>query len=447
MNTASLLPVLCICALSLRASRGTGFKYKFPALRHVNAEQSAATPPGDPGRASARYSSHASFRNWCQYTVSKTVSCQVHNGTTSLVQRMFQSCRWPGPCSNVISYRTLVRPTYRVAYRQVTALEWRCCPGFLGEDCHEECMNCTSYTEMIDRLRFIESKVALLENARLPSLSGSSLPEGSTDNEVDTPNPTPFEPPTLGLPGARGPPGPVGPPGIPGPPGPPGPKGQVGPVGYPGSKGSPGPKGEMGFPGEIGQPGPPGPPGLPGPTTVLSLRGDILPLGEGLQPFMELGPPGPPGPRGPPGSPGPAGVPGIPGIPGRDAEGGYSGIPGPPGPKGDRGETGPPGLTGEQGHPGAPGPKGDPGESQSESDAVQQLREALKILAERVLILEHMMGIHENPVEPGSGLDALIDPVPLAAVKTRRAEPISFSSPLLGGSRWGSKGRERKSQN
>ncbi|KPP71139.1 hypothetical protein Z043_109977 [Scleropages formosus] len=55
MNTASLLPVLCICALSLRASRGTGFKYKFPALRHVNAEQSAATPPGDPGRASARY--------------------------------------------------------------------------------------------------------------------------------------------------------------------------------------------------------------------------------------------------------------------------------------------------------------------------------------------------------------------------------------------------------
>ncbi|CAB1352453.1 unnamed protein product [Coregonus sp. 'balchen'] len=74
-------------------------------------------------------------RNWCQYTVSKTVSCQVHNGTETLVQRMFQSCRWPGPCSNLI--RTLVRPTYMLTYRQVTALEWRCCPGFMGNDCRE----------------------------------------------------------------------------------------------------------------------------------------------------------------------------------------------------------------------------------------------------------------------------------------------------------------------
>lgn len=30
----------------------------------------------------------------------------------------------------------------------------------------------------------------------------------------------------------------------------------------------------------------------------------------------------------------------------------------------------------------------------AQGEAVQQLREALKILAERVLILEHMIGIH-----------------------------------------------------
>ncbi|CAJ0968707.1 unnamed protein product [Ranitomeya imitator] len=59
--------------------------------------------------------------------------------------------------------------------------------------------------------------------------------------------------------------------------------------------------------------------------------------------------------------------------------------------------TGEPGLKGEDGH------KGDDGE------AVQQLREALKILAERVLILEHMIGIHDTLsfVEPGSGQDIL----------------------------------------
>lgn len=31
-----------------------------------------------------------------------------------------------------------------------------------------------------------------------------------------------------------------------------------------------------------------------------------------------------------------------------------------------------------------------------QGEGVQQLREALKILAERVLILEHMIGIHGN---------------------------------------------------
>ncbi|CDQ68149.1 unnamed protein product [Oncorhynchus mykiss] len=36
-----------------------------------------------------------------------------------------------------INYRTLVRPMYKLTFRQVTALEWRCCPGFLGDDCKE----------------------------------------------------------------------------------------------------------------------------------------------------------------------------------------------------------------------------------------------------------------------------------------------------------------------
>ncbi|XP_064424911.1 collagen alpha-1(XXVI) chain-like [Latimeria chalumnae] len=59
------------------------------------------------------------------------------------------------------------------------------------------------------------------------------------------------------------------------------------------------------------------------------------------------------------------------------------------------------------GLPGEPGQKGEPGETGAEGEGVQQLREALKILAERVLILEHMMGVHDpsSAVEPGSGLE------------------------------------------
>ncbi|KAJ8414491.1 hypothetical protein AAFF_G00036930 [Aldrovandia affinis] len=426
MRMTAILYILYMWMFSPGLSRGTGFIYQFPGVtvQHTNSEQSVGPP----------VSASAHRRNWCQYIVSKTVSCQMQNGTETLMQRVFQSCRWPRPCANLISYRTIVRPTYKVGYRQVTALEWRCCPGFLGDDCSQECMNCTSYTDMSNRLRTIESKITLLEYAGPPSVH--NLPEGSTDNEVDAPNPTPFVPPAVGLPGVRGPPG------IPGSSGPPGPAGETGPIGRPGPMGPPGPKGQMGFPGESGLPGPPGP---PGPPSAFPLRGDVFGLTTREQDQDEEsplpptrpayvnqrvtpGPPGPPGPRGTPGPsgpPGPAGPPGNPGSPGRDAERGYSPKTGEPGPKGDRGETGPPGLTGEQGQPGTPGPKGEPGESLPEGEGVQQLREALKILAERVLILEHMIGIHESPEEPGSGLYALTDPVPLPAVKIKRAEPAS----------------------
>ncbi|TSN21158.1 Collagen alpha-1(XXVI) chain [Bagarius yarrelli] len=466
MASCAFWSALCLFFMSsVGLSFGTGFIYPFPGLtlQHVSSEQSVAGPPGS-GISSQR-------RNWCQYTVSKTVTCQVHNGTETTVQRVFQGCRWPGHCSKVISYRALIRPAYKVAYRQVTALEWRCCPGFLGSDCsivkcsrnthvtyftktygtvcgvkdmshritlqmliiradfaqllgflstqiclflsfHAECMNCTGYTQMNNRLINLENKIKLLQEAGPRLSSGNTLPERSTDNEVETPEPTPRGPPPFWQPGSRGPPGPKGPPGSSGPPGP------AGENGPPGRQGPTGPKGERGIPGEIGPPGPPGPPGQPGLPNSIPLRGDVFQVLNA----DETGPPGP------------AGVPGLPGLPGQDAPRGLPGRTGESGLKGDRGERGPPGFIGEQGLAGpmgAKGQKGEPGESLTDGEGVQQLREALKILAERVLILEHMIGIHENPAEAGSGLDGLSDALGLPAGKMKRAESVRFRSSSL----------------
>ena len=41
-------------------------------------------------------------RHWCHYTVTRTVSCQVQNGSETVIQRVYQSCRWPGPCANLV---------------------------------------------------------------------------------------------------------------------------------------------------------------------------------------------------------------------------------------------------------------------------------------------------------------------------------------------------------
>nr|XP_020480148.1 collagen alpha-1(XXVI) chain-like isoform X2 [Monopterus albus] len=431
MMSLSFVCALCMWISLVCPSLGTGFMYHFPGItmqrQRVKSEQSGIM--GSPGSGS-----RTQLRNWCQYTVSKTVSCKVHNGTETAVQRMFQSCRWPGPCSKVISYRTVIRPSFKVTYKQVTALEWRCCPGFVGEECREECMNCTSFTDMNSRIKAIESKIRLLEEGR-PSLPTVSLPEGSTGNEVDTPQPTPIGRPSH-LPPGRGPPGPIGPPGLPGSAGAPGPAGRAG------LPGPIGPKGDRGLPGEIGLPGPPGPPGPPGLSSFpIQARGDVfhvdnqeeIPFRSALPaPQVVVGPPGPTGPVGPSGPAGPRGAVGIPGLPGQDGQEGLQGRPGMPGPKGDPGERGPPGVSGERGLPGAPGPKGEAGEGLNEVEVVQQLREALKILAERVLILEHMIGIHEN--SEASGFVGFSDPLLFSAINIKRLQPVQtpLQTPLLG---------------
>ncbi|NXM56531.1 COQA1 protein, partial [Illadopsis cleaveri] len=380
---------------------GTGFLYQFPAstLQHNYPEQSS----GSPG------SGFASRRHWCHYTVTRTVSCQVQNGSETVIQRVYQSCRWPGPCANLVSYRTLIRPTYKMSYRTVTTLEWRCCPGFTGSNCEEECMNCTRLADMTERLNTLEAKILLLEAAeRSPGLENNLPITGTTATWYEELLPDAFpllNPGTVlrknvGSAGQVGPPGPVGPTGLPGPPGPKGEKGQPGERGPAGPPGMLGPQGPRGLPGETGIPGPPGPPGPPAtPSLPLTFQQGVL---YSLQPTAEKeSPPGASGPKGPPG---PIGAPGSQGLPGS---------PGQPGPKGSKGDPG------ERGEPGKKGEEGDKG---TDGEGVQQLREALKILAERVLILEHMIGIHDSlsSIEPGSGQDVIPGSPLRSSIKIKR---------------------------
>ncbi|XP_075450456.1 collagen alpha-1(XXVI) chain isoform X2 [Ascaphus truei] len=416
---------------------GTGFMYQFPAsnLQHNYPDQNSASASG----------SFSNRRNWCQFTVTRTVSCQVQNGSETVVQRVYQSCRWPGPCANLV--RTLLRPMYKVSYRTVTTLEWRCCPGFTGSNCEEECMNCTRLAAMTDRINTLEAKIVILETAE--KTSENDLPNTRTTatwNEDFLPDAIPLLSPGAifrksGLPGIPGSIGPIGLPGAKGE------RGQVGEVGPPGSPGPMGSQGPRGTPGETGLPGPHGPPGPPGPPGIpLSLPRGVL---YSLQPNVERGngephvvstitdtimsgvpgtrgPAGPIGPPGPPGSNGPAGPMGASGPQGKP---GHSGQPGVKGQKGDQGELGMTGEQGVKGPPGEPGNKGEDGHKGEEGEGVQQLREALKILAERVLILEHMMGIHDtvSSIEPGSGQDVLGSVFP-NSIKLKREQQQRYQS-------------------
>ncbi|KAM6900564.1 EMILIN-2 [Xenentodon cancila] len=77
-------------------------------------------------------------KNWCAYVVHKNVSCAVVGGTESFLQHELLPCPPELPnCAQQVIYQTHFRPMYKIAYKTVTELEWRCCPGYQGTDCME----------------------------------------------------------------------------------------------------------------------------------------------------------------------------------------------------------------------------------------------------------------------------------------------------------------------
>uniref|UniRef100_A0A8B9SWI8 EMI domain-containing protein n=1 Tax=Anas platyrhynchos TaxID=8839 RepID=A0A8B9SWI8_ANAPL len=304
--------------------------------------------------------------NWCSYAVTRTVSCLVQNGT--FLQRVFQGCRWPLPCSGG-SYRAVVRPAYRVALRTVTALEWRCCPGHGGAACEEGgrgnggmsglwgglralhptfsslgCLNCSRVGELTARLATLEAQVT----PPVPPQGATTSPPHGCGSPGGGHLAVPIS--FAGGPavGGRSPP-------VPSPPGPPGP---------------PGRDGARGLPGERGPPGPPGPPAPVGPAIprLTDPSKDVFFWGGAVG--------------------------GVPAPPKRLlwllrclVSGLCSGCP-------------PPIRQRVWGCPPAPLPLPPPSFS-PQGEGLHQLREALKILAERVLILETMIGLYEPPAAAG----------------------------------------------
>ncbi|MBN3270503.1 EMIL1 protein, partial [Polyodon spathula] len=77
-------------------------------------------------------------RNYCAYVVTRTVSCMVEDGVETYVKPDYQPCSWGSiQCSRIVTYRTYMKPRYKVAYKIVTEMEWKCCYGYSGDDCSE----------------------------------------------------------------------------------------------------------------------------------------------------------------------------------------------------------------------------------------------------------------------------------------------------------------------
>ncbi|KAK5860182.1 hypothetical protein PBY51_021677 [Eleginops maclovinus] len=77
-------------------------------------------------------------RNWCAYVVRKNVSCAVQGSVESFQEPVMAPCPAYQPdCQQQVTYHNRFRPTYKIAFKTVTELEWRCCPGYQGLDCKD----------------------------------------------------------------------------------------------------------------------------------------------------------------------------------------------------------------------------------------------------------------------------------------------------------------------
>uniref|UniRef100_A0A8C7H6E6 Elastin microfibril interfacer 3 n=1 Tax=Oncorhynchus kisutch TaxID=8019 RepID=A0A8C7H6E6_ONCKI len=79
----------------------------------------------------------SSATNHCAYVVQKNITCTTQDGMATYVTAEYTTkCIWGQKCP-VVMYRTFYKPKYKVGYKTITELEWRCCPGYSGENCYD----------------------------------------------------------------------------------------------------------------------------------------------------------------------------------------------------------------------------------------------------------------------------------------------------------------------
>ncbi|XP_038842092.1 EMILIN-3 [Salvelinus namaycush] len=137
-SQAALQPFILGVFLSLVDTKGTfygtGHGNPFFGGSHgnrYNLYKAGVNPHYTPGKPMTRHKNH------CAYVVQKNITCTTQDGMATYVTAEYTTkCIWGQKCP-VVMYRTFYKPKYKVGYKTITELEWRCCPGYSGENCYD----------------------------------------------------------------------------------------------------------------------------------------------------------------------------------------------------------------------------------------------------------------------------------------------------------------------
>ncbi|XP_077191556.1 EMILIN-3 isoform X1 [Paroedura picta] len=117
----------------LADAKGTYYRppVPIPFGHRYNLYTSGSSPQLTPGKPMGKH------KNYCAYVVQRNITCTLQDGAESYVKAEYHKCSWGPKCPGKVLYRTFFRPRYKIGYKTVTELVWRCCPGLMGEGCHD----------------------------------------------------------------------------------------------------------------------------------------------------------------------------------------------------------------------------------------------------------------------------------------------------------------------
>ncbi|KAM9121323.1 EMILIN-3 [Pangshura tecta] len=114
-------------------AKGTYYHQPAPASysSRYSLYTAGSSPRLSPGKPMGKH------KSYCAYVVQRNVTCTLQDGVESYVKAEYHKCSWGPKCPGKVLYRTFYRPKYKIGYKTVTELAWRCCPGLMGEGCHD----------------------------------------------------------------------------------------------------------------------------------------------------------------------------------------------------------------------------------------------------------------------------------------------------------------------
>ncbi|XP_063001628.1 EMILIN-3 [Elgaria multicarinata webbii] len=128
------IALLCVGTLvCLADAKGTYYRHPVPIPygSRYNLYTSGSSPQLTPGKPMGKH------KSYCAYVVHRNVTCTLQDGAESYVKAEYHKCSWGPKCPGKVLYRTFFRPRYKIGYKTVTEIAWRCCPGLMGEGCHD----------------------------------------------------------------------------------------------------------------------------------------------------------------------------------------------------------------------------------------------------------------------------------------------------------------------